>query len=46
VFCDGHAEPSTLPDLGYVVNGDGSIDIDGTNEFFSGDGEDILPPTY
>jgi prepilin-type processing-associated H-X9-DG protein/prepilin-type N-terminal cleavage/methylation domain-containing protein len=46
VFCDGHAEALTLPDLGYVVNDDGSVDINGANESFSGNGEDILPPTY
>lgn len=45
-FCDGHVEALTLPALGYVVNSDGSVDIDGVNDQFSGTGEDILPPTY
>jgi len=45
-FCDGRVEAMTLSALGYVISADGSVDITGSNEQFSGTGEDILPPTY
>jgi prepilin-type processing-associated H-X9-DG protein/prepilin-type N-terminal cleavage/methylation domain-containing protein len=46
-FCDGHVEPMTLQQLGYVVRGDGSIaatDPRATNRLFSGRAEDRDPP--
>ena len=43
-FCDGHVELVTPQDLGYFVNPDGSIGINGHNKMFSGTGEDLDPP--
>lgn len=43
-FCDGHVELVTPQDLGYVVNQDQSIGVNGHNKLFSGTGEDIDPP--
>ena len=43
-FCDGHVDLVTPQDIGYVVNPDGSIGVNGHNKFFSGTGEDIDPP--
>ncbi len=47
VFCDGHAEAMTLTEMGYDVEPDGRVSVDGpdaTNQLFSGDGRDVLPP--
>ena len=47
-FCDGHVESLTLQQLGYVVNGDGSVAASGagtTNRQFSGTGQDNDPPS-
>jgi prepilin-type processing-associated H-X9-DG protein/prepilin-type N-terminal cleavage/methylation domain-containing protein len=47
-FCDGHVEAMTLPQMGYVVNADGSVAGNGAgthNRLFSGSGEDVDPPT-
>lgn len=43
-FCDGHVELLAPQDLGYKVNLDGSMGIDGNNRLFSGTGENIEPP--
>ncbi len=46
-FCDGHCSAMTLEELGYVVDGDGSVAADGdeaTNRWFSGDASDRDPP--
>ena len=43
-FCDGHVELMSPKDLGYNVNVDGSIGIDGDNRLFSGTGENLEPP--
>ena len=43
-FCDGHVELVTPQDIGYVVNPDGSIGVNGHNKMFSGTGEDLDPP--
>lgn len=43
-FCDGHVELVTPQDLGYVVNQDQSIGVNGHNKLFSGTGEDLDPP--
>ena len=43
-FCDGHVELMAPQDLGYKVNTDGSIGIDGDNRMFSGTGENLEPP--
>jgi len=47
LFADGHAGGTTLKDLGYQVESNGSIaeeGIDATNKFFSGTGNDDNPP--
>jgi prepilin-type processing-associated H-X9-DG protein/prepilin-type N-terminal cleavage/methylation domain-containing protein len=44
-FCDGHVEPLTLQELGYVVNPDQSVGINGDNKRFSGTGRDDDPPS-
>lgn len=43
-FCDGHVDLVTPQDLGYVVNPDRSIGINGNNRLFSGTGDDLDPP--
>lgn len=46
-FCDGHVEAMTLPDLGYLVEGDGTVAAMGAgahNKYFSGTGRDDDPP--
>ncbi len=46
-FCDGHVQAMTLEELGYVVNGDGSVAASGSgahNRLFSGNGTDCDPP--
>jgi prepilin-type processing-associated H-X9-DG protein len=43
-FADGHVEAVSLEGLGYEVNGDGSIGINGDNKMFSGSGTDENPP--
>jgi len=43
VFCDGHCDPMTLEEMGYVVDDDGSVagtHEDATNQLFSGDSTD------
>jgi prepilin-type processing-associated H-X9-DG protein len=47
IFCDGHVELMSPPELGYVVNGDGSMDPfppGAHNRMFSGTGRDDDPP--
>ena len=47
-FTDSHVEQQSLEDLGYGVNDDGSVAIDGTgvtNRRFSGRGGDLDPPS-
>jgi len=44
-FCDGHVELMALQDLGYVVNPDQSVGINGDNKRFSGNGRDDDPPS-
>lgn len=47
LYCDGHVTTSTLEALGYVVDPDGRVAVDGptaTNRFFSGRGVDEDPP--
>lgn len=46
-FCDGRVEAKSLPELGYVVLGDGSVtalDKTASNALFSGTGRDDDPP--
>ena len=47
-FCDGHVDTATPESMGYVINDDGSIDLDGgpgaSNVSFSGTGRDEDPP--
>ncbi|MBL4697221.1 MAG: hypothetical protein JKX70_00155, partial [Phycisphaerales bacterium] len=46
-FCDGHVETTTLQDLGYIVNPDGSIPAlndQATNAKFTGDRINSPPP--
>jgi prepilin-type N-terminal cleavage/methylation domain-containing protein/prepilin-type processing-associated H-X9-DG protein len=45
-FCDGHVELVTPQDLGYEVAPNGAIGINGRNNKFSGNGENIPPPPY
>jgi prepilin-type processing-associated H-X9-DG protein len=47
-FCDGHVDRVSLQQLGYVVNGDDSVAVSGTeanNRLFSGTGQDDNPPS-
>lgn len=47
VFCDGHVETLTLEELGYAVDPDGSVAVEGpaaTNARFSGNNRDRDPP--
>lgn len=39
-FCDGHVEALGLQDLGYEVNENGSVGVNGSNKMFSGNGAD------
>ncbi len=43
-FCDGHVESQNLLELGYALDSDGSVDVNGTNKYFSGSGGDEDPP--
>ena len=46
-YCDGHVERRSLQELGYIVRSDGSVNVtdpNAHNRYFSGTGEDILPP--
>jgi len=50
-FADGHVDTVTPEDIGYVVNADGSMPLNGTvnghtatNKYFSGTGRDDDPP--
>lgn len=43
-FVDGHVESLSLNEMGYEVNADGSIGVNGSNKLFSGSGEDEDPP--
>ncbi len=43
-FLDGHADALSLQELGYSVKGDGAVDVNGTNNMFSGTGNDDTPP--
>ncbi len=46
-FCDGHCEPQTPKELGYVIQQDGTYakdDPNATNWLFSGTGRDDDPP--
>ena len=52
-FCDGHVATMTITEMGYALNADGSIPLNGmgtaggaaaTNRYFSGSGQDADPP--
>jgi prepilin-type processing-associated H-X9-DG protein/prepilin-type N-terminal cleavage/methylation domain-containing protein len=52
-FCDGHVSAMTIGELGYALNADGSIPLNGvgtaggaaaTNRLFAGTGQDADPP--
>jgi prepilin-type processing-associated H-X9-DG protein/prepilin-type N-terminal cleavage/methylation domain-containing protein len=46
-YCDGHVSLVSPQDLGYVVNpNNGAIGINGNNRYFSGNGEDLDPPSF
>ena len=45
-FCDGHVELVTPQDLGYEVAANGAIGLNGRNNKFSGNGDNILPPSF
>ncbi|HEV8378976.1 MAG TPA: prepilin-type N-terminal cleavage/methylation domain-containing protein [Tepidisphaeraceae bacterium] len=44
-FCDGHVELLSLAELGYAVNPDESVGINGDNHRFSGTERDDDPPS-
>jgi prepilin-type N-terminal cleavage/methylation domain-containing protein/prepilin-type processing-associated H-X9-DG protein len=41
LWLDGHAGPSTLEQLGYVMNPDGSVGLEGDNTLWCGNGRDV-----
>jgi prepilin-type processing-associated H-X9-DG protein/prepilin-type N-terminal cleavage/methylation domain-containing protein len=41
LFVDGHAAGHTLPELGYRLQGDGVVLLDGENNQWTGDGTDV-----
>ncbi len=43
-FIDGHVESKSLTDIRYEVLADGTIGVNGKNDFFSGSGIDENPP--
>jgi len=45
-YCDGHVSLVSPQDLGYVVAPNGAIGINGRNQYFSGNGEDLDPPSF
>lgn len=41
LWLDGHADGKTLTELGYVLEADGSIGLEGVNALWSGNGRDV-----